>query len=325
MSTIEQPAFLRSVVYDGDAGATYRAFVIHLASYLRGGNEDNKFNFWVGCGGNGKSLCYNLLASVLGGYAGEVAKELYTERKKHAGGAEPHIKELRGRRLGGTKETDEGDVFLSGVFKVLSGEDSITCRGMFEKRQTTFTPQFKPLLMTNHLPKFSSVDNGIDRRIRVYSFPYTFCENPTKPEERKIDYELGKLTRSEAWRDQLLGLMVRVAFAGWSRDEVETGYMRRLTAAYRGSLNPLAEWFEENLEPKAGGKIRVRDAYFDYRATGGGLPENKFGEWLKQLVEVKRFTGGSFALGFAFKPKPAPEVYPRDDTVWADEVDSDLE
>jgi phage/plasmid-associated DNA primase len=242
----------------------YRVLLSHLAEIIRGGNKEQRFNFWEGDGSNGKSLLKEALDAIMPGYTKNIAKELFTKEKKHANGGEPEIVELQGARTGIVVETDEDDKFSVSMFKRLSGGDTLTTRRLFSNVVVTFKPVFKPIVLTNHLPKFSSiVDYGTTRRIRIYKFPYKFVDNPNpnKPEEKQRLYNIDVTSR--VFRNHFLHLLLNA-----ETDLPETDSMIQEKMTYIRTLNPVSEWWEECVdldEPEEGSKGTEHQQY--YRAS----------------------------------------------------------
>lgn len=284
----------------------------HLASICRGGNDENKFNFWVGKGGNGKSLLCNAIKMSLGDYMGYLQKEVYTKEKKNSGGADPHIKETRGRRMALTAETDEGDIFLASVVKTNSSTDVIKCRGLFEKKEVKFIPQFKPIIMTNHLPTFSSMDDGLDRRLRIFEFPYSFVHNPILESQKLRDELLPILVQSDIFRNQLINLMIY-----GNPKIVESPSMIRKLGQYRKDLNPIQEWFEGALEATKNDKdtLSTSALYSSYLndTHGTNINQKKFSGFLDRLTPIFKTKTSMIIRGYVMVKKDddddAKEVY----------------
>ena len=124
-----------------------------------------------GGGGNGKSTLFNLLAYVLGDYAGNLSAETLTMncRKNKS----PEYAELRGRRLVIAAELEEGTRFDTATVKKLCSTDPIFAEKKF-KAPFTFTPSHTLVLYTNHLPKVGTVDHGTWDRLTVVPFKANF-------------------------------------------------------------------------------------------------------------------------------------------------------
>ena len=289
--TTEPENFLKDLV-DED---TYPCLLGHLAQILRGGNAEQRFNFWVGSGGNGKSLLKRAMDTVLGPYVKNIPKELFTKEKKHANGGEPEILGLQGTRAGIVVETDEGDVFYVSMYKRISGGDSMTARLLYSNTSVTFVPMFKPIILTNHLPKFSGlIDDGITRRFRMFLFCNKFLDNPNpnNPEEKQRDDNLD--VTSKKFRNGLLHLLIHT-----ETKYTESESMIDARMSYIRELNPVSEWWDccvDLDEPKEGTKAPKCQQYYrakpDDKVSSSELRQ-QYNEWAKSndrtMLNVTRF------------------------------------
>ena len=313
-TTVDAEAFLRDIV----DGPTYLPLVQFLSSLFVGGNPTHKTTFIVGSGSNGKSLLCEIMEALLGDYVSNVSKEVYTKEKKNAGSPEPHLMALKGRLMGLTNETEEDDKFLSAVFKSMSSTDTLTTRGMFSKRMTTFKPLYKPVISTNHLPQFTSFDDGVSRRIRIIRFPYQFVQkhlvvNETNENgeevivKKEIDEYKGEFLKKHEVLMQFLELFRRhhkqkIVDSGSMVDEVKT---------YFDTLNPICRWFNQNYDKVDWTEDdNVKISVFDLRNAFNTdmmaqnkktLSETSFGKFIRKVVEVKRTMEGMVIVGYTKK------------------------
>jgi len=273
-----------------------KPLTVHFRQILRGGNKEQMFNFWVGDGGNGKSLAHKVVEKMLGKYCKEIPKELYTKEKKSATGGEPELLALRGVRGGFICETEDGDTFLVSMFKKSSGGDTITARLLHSNTVVEFTPTFKPIVFTNHLPKFNGIiDEGIARRIRIFKFPYTFKDdpNPNDPFEKKRDYDMDVLS------DDFIDEMINYLLYEVEDELVETKSMIDARMSYIRELNPLQEYWDGCVHlplPQKGEKAPACQEYAiasnEHKVLVSDLRQN-YNEWAKlnelPLLNAKRF------------------------------------
>lgn len=120
-----------------------------------------------GTGKNGKSTLFNLLAKVLGNYAGNISSEVLTTNWwKNKG---PEYAELRGKRIVIAPELEEGAQLNTAVVKRICSTDPIFAEKKY-KDPFKFNPSHTVILYTNHLPKVGSLDRGIWRRLVVVPF-----------------------------------------------------------------------------------------------------------------------------------------------------------
>ena len=139
-----------------------------------------------GPGRNGKGTEIETLKAVMGAYAGAVEAELILKQKfaKHSGGPTSDIMNLRGKRLVWVSETDQGRRLNAGKLKWLCGGDTLTGRGVYEKRQVDFRPTHKLLILTNHLPKADASDYALWARLLRIPYKISFVDDPIGPNER---------------------------------------------------------------------------------------------------------------------------------------------
>lgn len=123
-----------------------------------------------GGGGNGKSTFFNLLARVMGNYAGNLSAETLTVncRKNKS----PEYAELRGKRLVIAAELEEGMRLDTAVVKKLCSTDPVYAEKKF-KAPFSFIPSHSTVLYTNHLPKVGTTDKGTWDRLIV--IPFNAC------------------------------------------------------------------------------------------------------------------------------------------------------
>ncbi len=186
-----------------------RIFMLsHIASFLKGGNQDQKIVFWIGPGGaNGKSTIQNLISNAFGRYYKYIENTIVTKERGNSNEASPDILELKGVRITILSELEPGVKIHAGFLKRLTGGDPLKGRDLYSSDILEFIPQFKMILISNILPEFNSVnDNAVWRRIRVINFDQKFVDKPTKVNEHKIDNNLPK--RLESLKGAFMWLLI---------------------------------------------------------------------------------------------------------------------
>jgi len=126
--------------------------------------------FAYGKGRNGKSTFFNVLARVMGDYAGTLDVDVLTTTKQNKGSA---LATLRGKRLVISSEMEECRRLATSTLKAISSTDMITAEKKY-KSPESFTPSHTLVLFTNFLPRVGSNDNGTWRRILVCPFTKVF-------------------------------------------------------------------------------------------------------------------------------------------------------
>ena len=120
-----------------------------------------------GDGRNGKSTFWNVIAKVLGSYAGNLSADILT--MKQQGNVKYELAEAKGKRLLISAELQEGMRLNTSVVKKLCSTDEIFAEKKF-KDPFSYTPSHTLVLYTNHLPKVGALDEGTWRRLIVIPF-----------------------------------------------------------------------------------------------------------------------------------------------------------
>ena len=154
-----------------------------LSSCLSGEIREEKFYFWTGSGGNGKSKLVELIDFVLGDYSKSMDVAFLTTKRGSSSSASPELENIKNARFVYMSEPEKTDLIYVGKLKQMTGGDKMTSRALF-KGTTQFKPQFKIVLMCNDLPQLGGNDGGIWRRIEVVKYLAKFTDN-----ERSVNHE----------------------------------------------------------------------------------------------------------------------------------------
>ena len=154
--------------------------------------EHRIYMFWGDNGRNGKGTLLEVLKSVLGPLVCPIPSELLMKQKnsRSSAGAAPDILNLKGKRIVWASETEEGRHINVSKLKWLSGGDTLTARGVYDKHYTEFSPTHTLFLLTNHKPHIPENENSMWQRVILIPFELSFVDNPKKPNERKRDPHL---------------------------------------------------------------------------------------------------------------------------------------
>jgi P4 family phage/plasmid primase-like protien len=161
-------------------------FLQQMAGYcLTGLTDEHALFFIYGPGGNGKSVFLNILNHVFGDYATTASMDTFTASKSDRHPTD--LAMLKGARLVSASETEEGRAWAEARIKQLTGGDRISARFM---RQDffEFSPAFKLVIVGNHAPVLTNVDDAMRRRFNIVPFTH----KPTQPDpllEQKLKEE----------------------------------------------------------------------------------------------------------------------------------------
>lgn len=128
---------------------------------------------FFGNGRNGKGVFYEVMRFVLGDYAIEAPRDLFTSGPNaHTTGQT----DLMGSRLAFVNETDEDARLSEGLVKDATGGGVHTARKM-KQDFIRFKRTWLPVMITNYFPKVSGKGVAIWDRMKVVEFPVYFDEN----------------------------------------------------------------------------------------------------------------------------------------------------
>ncbi len=228
-----------------------QAFMRRVAGYcLTGVTREHALFFIYGDGGNGKGTFLNTISNIMDGYAVTAPMDAFTASKH-----DQHptaIAMLEGARLVSASETEEWRKWAEARIKLLTGGDRIRARFM---RQDFFEylPQFKLVVIGNHKPTLSNIDEAIKRRFNLIPF----IHKPVKP-----DLELeGKLV---AEYPAILRWMIDGCLE-WQRDGLNRpATVETATAEYFDEQDVFGRWLEERciVEPGNRGLFESRGKLF---------------------------------------------------------------
>jgi P4 family phage/plasmid primase-like protien len=153
-------------------------------------NKFEKFFILTGSGGNGKGLLSTFIEKALGDYFYQ-APSSFLQTKFESDKPSPTLAQCKSVRYISISEpeSDVNSPLKVDFVKYITGGEQVTCRAL-HKNNITYKPHYTPFLQCNEMPRLNKIDGGIERRLEVIDYPFKFVENPTKPDERKINYGL---------------------------------------------------------------------------------------------------------------------------------------
>jgi P4 family phage/plasmid primase-like protien len=199
--------FFHQVIPDDDV---CEFLLTAFSTCITGDTKEEKLYILTGSGSNSKSVTIELMGLALGDYFMSCPITIITRKRGSSNETSPEKVRMKGRRLGVFQETDDGERLNVGVMKEFTGGDKILVRDLFKgsKEMIEFKPQIKYFLICNTLPEVPSNDDGTWRRLRVIDFKSKFTDNPTKPNEYKINTNLKHEIKK--WAPYLLSYMIHI-------------------------------------------------------------------------------------------------------------------
>jgi putative DNA primase/helicase len=253
-------------------------FLQQLCGYaLTGSVVEHVMAFVYGGGGNGKSVFINTVNGVLDEYASTAAMTTFTASRSDAHPTE--LARLKGARLVTASETEKGHAWAEAKIKALTGGDRIAARFM---RQDffEFTPQFKLIVVGNHKPTLSNVDDAIKRRFTIIPF----VRKPVSP-DRQLEQKL----RSE-W-PMILRWMIEGCLDWQANGLLRPESVTATTEAYFEDQDLLGQWLDEKCEAE-------RDNPHKWDTVA-----ELFGSWSKYANEAGEQPGSKKAFSEAMQSR----------------------
>ena len=240
-----------------------REYVLKLfATFITGQIKEQKFYIWTGTGSNSKSKLVELFEKTFGDYCCKFPITLLTQKRIASNAANSELARAKGKRFACLQEPSEDEKINIGLMKELSGGDKIMARALF-KEPFEFFPQFKMLLLCNHLPAVPSDDGGTWRRIRVVEFTSKFVECPQEPNEFPIDYELS--IKIENWKGYFFGMLVHY-FKKYQKEGItEPADVLKCTTEYKMKNDHMSSFVSSHIEKKDSGFLTLDEAFSELK------------------------------------------------------------
>lgn len=289
----------------------FNYFLNVLSSFLFMANKLEKLYFFTGQGGNGKSLITNLLNSALGQYYLNADNSFLTTRFESSK-PNPTLRDSNGKRLMLISEPDDSQSLNAGFCKKISGKEPIGARGLYESKEISFMPLFTCIICTNQKPSLDKAEPALIRRFRIINFPFNFVDNPTKPNEKKIDYNLKNKLSSKEYINEFILMLIDRAYENRNlREFDEPSEVLELTRDYVSSFDPLIDYLNQYIEitKNESDKIQSTTLHTHYKSkTNINLSALKFTEYMNQHgIIKKRNSSGQQFIGIKFKPEQQEE------------------
>jgi P4 family phage/plasmid primase-like protien len=219
---------------------------------------------------NGKSVLMNVLAAIMGEYAGGADPKALIESRQEQHST--HVASLHGPRLLLMSETARGARLSDTLIKQITAGDVVVARKLYQENQD-LKISGKIHIVTNHLPHIVS-SKSTNRRIQLIEWPVEISEE-------KIDLRLAqKIIANEA--EGVLRWLVEGAVE-WAAtlEQSEQGPIRKGgrpsglavpmqvitdTAKYLQSEDEVAEWMDERTFETESEFNSSKNIYADYRS-----------------------------------------------------------
>jgi putative DNA primase/helicase len=232
------------------------------ASVLYGCNTIELFHILSGSSRNGKSKYAELLSHVFGEYCEFITSTLLTKEQPSANNPRPEILTLIGKRLIISSEPENNAKLNANFIKLLTGNDNITARNLYDSNIISFIPQFSMMLLCNDIPSFDKNDDAIWQRSRCIEFPSKFVNNPTESHHKLIDYKLKQ--KLPKWKNDMM-LLLLDNYRTYKRDGLTpTKSVLRFTVRTRDENDIYKQYLDERTE-RSDKHIHLYTLYEDFK------------------------------------------------------------
>lgn len=218
-------------------------------------------------GDSGKTTIFEIIYEVFKGYAAPMQVEMLLDQgiPQNPNSPTPAIMSLRGNRLMWASEPGENRRFSIERVKLMSGNDSLVGRYPWDTKNTTFQPTHTLFLLTNHKMRAAAHDQPFWSRVRLIDCPFSFVDDPQKPNQRKVNRNLKKeIIATEA--SGIIAFVVRgyqkYVCEGLTPPEV----IVEATNRYRTEEDLIAQFIDACIEPDEGNRIAASRLYNVFKA-----------------------------------------------------------
>ena len=214
---------------------------------LTDSTEEEKFVIACGPGGSGKGTFFETIAAAISDYKATLSVDtlLATAYVTDGQRPTPEFAKLPGKRYVLSSESNVNRRLDEAKVKLLTGGDTLTARHL-NTEPFEFTPTFKLIMQTNHLPAIAdAMDNGIRRRLVIVPFTAQIEKRDTKLKQKLLQPE--NLNACLAWCVEGAKRWIAEGLDKDVPDEVA-----KAASAFYEESDLLQQWLDERTEPSLG-------------------------------------------------------------------------
>jgi putative DNA primase/helicase len=156
-----------------------RGYLQRALGYALTGEANQRAIFLLhGNSGTGKSQVVEAMAKVFGDFASGISAGALLPKRQAGPGDDVH--KLRGTRMACVWGLNENAVRKESLIKSATGGDTLTTRAL-DGDFVSWRPEFVIFMATNYLPRVSSTDDAIWRRVKPIKFEQCFVDDDGSP------------------------------------------------------------------------------------------------------------------------------------------------
>lgn len=180
--------------------------------WMTGHNSIQEFYCLLGPQGrNGKGVLFRTLRAMMGNYYVSIDPRMLMDNgfQRSGTGPSPELVNLRDKRLAVASESKKGATFSMDEIKRWTGGDPITCRGMQSDNIIEYVPRFKPLFVTNRMPKSNDPsDKAFEARLRLYECLARFTSNMSEVDPLRHIYPMDPMLEFKLHTPEVLAAVM---------------------------------------------------------------------------------------------------------------------
>lgn len=239
-------------------------YVQKLVGYsVTGLNFEQLLVILNGEGANGKGVFTGTIAELVGDYARHLSVRSLTTAASNDIRAD--LASLPGSRFIVASEGNQQDQFDEALVKVLTGEDVIRARFLYQN-EFEFRMTGKVWLQTNHLPRVNGMDWAIWRRLVVIPFNQTVRRSPDSAGEGPVCNQKLKAQLVEHEASGILNWILE-GFRRWQKEGLgECEAAERASGAYREREDTIRSFVSARCVVRGDVSAACGDLYRAYRS-----------------------------------------------------------
>lgn len=249
--------FLNHALPDGEL----QYFVQRAIGYsLTGLTREERLFFIYGQTSTSKGTFVKAIETVIGDYAHTADFETFLRQRNATGGPRNDIAALRGKRLVFCQEVDEDRRMAEATVKGIVSGDMVSARFLHQEF-FEFRPVCAIWMVANHRPEVNDEDDAMWRRLLQVPFD-------VQVPEKERDQDLKRLLSEEPEHRQAILAWIIFGAKWWYTDGLQIpAAVREASDDYRREMDPLAEWWQENIQfdGKEETETENADAWGDYQ------------------------------------------------------------
>lgn len=219
----------------------------YVSTGLTGVNKKEIITILSGTKRNGKSKFADLIKYTLGDYCVELKNNALTSPEPEPDSPAPSLKKLNKKRMGYASEPSKSGKINNSFYKFITGNDSITVRGLYESKETVFKPTLKLMLLCNKIPSFDDNDDpAVWERTVCIEFPTRFVYEPKLPNEKQRNDNL--LEELPLWKQDMMLILIEYYRKFLAEDLKPTAGIKTFTQKYKDSNDIFAKFISEKME-----------------------------------------------------------------------------